>query len=120
MIDNIVLGKMIKDFRDKKGLTQDQLADMVAEGETINKDECESSRVISVDLLQSSDNAIDKAIFNAFNDSGTSLGYVYYEIDNNGYILFAQWSESDNSGVVGQYPDPETDPEAVHILGSRF
>ena len=29
MIDNIVLGKMIKDFRDKKGLTQDQLADMV-------------------------------------------------------------------------------------------
>ena len=99
-----------------------QLADMVAEGEMDGISGCCSGQLVRVDSLSNSDNPIDVAIYNTLMDNAAGDGYIYFELSEDGYfnVLFAQWSENEDSGIVGQYPEPETDPEAVHVLGEVY
>ena len=97
-----------------------KLADMYAEGNTDEINDCCSGQVVSVDSLANSNSPIDVAIYNALMDNGTSGGYVYFELDDDYNVIFAQWSESQDFGIVGQYPEPETDSTALHTVGIRF
>jgi type IV pilus assembly protein PilA len=96
-----------------------EMADMIAEGK-LPEGEYTSGVVLSIDDLESSDKAIDKALYDALKDSGLDECYVYYEVDQNYNITMAQWSESRDEGIVGQYPDPETDYKEKHEIGEKF
>lgn len=95
-----------------------ELADSIAEGRL--PDLPNSGVVVSIDDLKDSDNEIDKAIYNSMKDNGDDSGYVYYEVDQDYNVKVAQWSESRDEGIVGQYPDPETDYKEKHEIGEKF
>lgn len=63
---------------------------------------------------------IDYSICSTFRYSGADKGYIYFEIDDENNVVAAQWAESTIEGIVGQYPDPEKDPSAVHKIGYKF
>ena len=99
-----------------------EFADMLAEaGSTAElEDESSSGVVLSMDDLKNSDKIVDKAVYDALKNNGDDSGYIYYEVDQNYNVKVAQWSESRDEGIVGQYPDPETDYKEEHELGEKF
>jgi len=56
----------------------------------------------------------------ALEQNGNASGYVYWEVDTSKYKpAVAQWADEEE-GIVGQYPDPESDPKAEHEVGRKF
>ena len=67
------------------------------------------------------DDIIQKAVKAALTDNGISgESYISWSIGSRFRPDWTQWSESDDGGMVGQYPDPETDAAAEHTIGSKY
>lgn len=63
---------------------------------------------------------LEKAVYEALQDNGAGSGAAAWEIENNNPI-WAQWADKTNSDtLVGQYPKPETDYDAIHAIGENF
>lgn len=70
------------------------------------------------------DNAVGKEVKAALKKEGIENGYISISIDKNGHAdpsNYAQWSETEDSSLVGQYPDPpKTVDKALDItLGKK-
>ena len=76
---------------------------------------------VAVSSLAASDKLQD-AVAKAMSDNGDASGAVSWNVSSNYKPTWAQWA--DNSGstaqLVGQYPNPETDPDQVHTIGASF
>ena len=101
-------------------------ADLIADGRKNEIEQYEKSdnygKVLRItDLKDASvDNWIDYSLYHAFEDSDMMDGYIYFELGENYEITFAQWAETDGEGIVGQYPDYESDPDKKHKIGQRI
>ena len=93
------------------------VADMLADGENMT-DVRSLGYPKKISELDTS-NPIENAVYQAMKDNGDDSGYVYWEIDNDYRITFAQFGE-ETDGVIGQYPEPETDPSNDHDMGYKF
>ncbi|MBR1764360.1 MAG: zinc ribbon domain-containing protein [Ruminococcus sp.] len=74
---------------------------------------------VALDKLGESEDPLAQAVYTALNDLGEEDILVYWELDEKGEPTFAQVCRED-SRIVGQYPDPETDRDAKHDIGTRF
>ncbi len=65
---------------------------------------------------------IEKAVKDALSDNGSGSGAVYWNIDASTLKpTVAQWADTTGgSQLVGQYPNPETDPDKLHTLGTSY
>lgn len=94
-------------------------SDLINDGKLSEIKAGQRKNVAVADLKE--EDAIQKAIKQALKASGIDEGYVSWSVDNN--LLqpaWAQWSVSDGAGIVGQYPDPESDPKTEHYSGEKF
>lgn len=102
------------------------VADLIADGRENEIDEYRKSdnygKPVRLSDLKKADSGscIDYSIYRTFVDNEIEDGYIYFEIDDENNIVAAQWAESTDEGIVGQYPDPEKDPSAVHKIGYKF
>lgn len=84
-----------------------KVADLVADGEHV--DDIKTDGAVSVESLKDSNNPVLKAVYDALKDNGEGLGYVYieYYVDDDGVAdHFAQWSETEDGALLGQFPNP--------------
>lgn len=101
-----------------------QAADLVVEGTVVNDSNSVTTAVIS-DWSSESD-ALKKAVYDALKNNGDGAGACAYSIDTSGNVEWAQWANTVNGAaptgavMLGQYPDPETDPDATHAMGTKF
>lgn len=72
------------------------------------------SELIRGDVLQK-----ELASYLSIEDADFLNGYISYEVSTYKKITWAQWS-ADKKGIVGQYPNPETDPYNEHNIGEEF
>lgn len=93
-------------------------ADMMADGES-DKIKTGTFGPIAVSLLDET-NHIEAEIKKNFTENGFTEGYVLWELDESKQPTYAQWAQSITSSVIGQYPDPVTDPAAENNLGKKF
>ena len=98
----------------------DGISDLVEKGEMtkIPTGKFGSIRITDLDTTEYFQNIVKKNL----GEKGLyDEGFITWEIDTNTFKpVFAQWSESTSSPIVGQYPDPETDPNAQHSIGAKF
>ena len=92
-------------------------SDVVADGGNLSTIASQSASKIG-DL--SSGNVCQKAVYNALKDNGDDSGYVMWDIGSTYNVVKAQFSTSNGDDIVGQYPDPETDPDQTHKIGDSF
>lgn len=101
-----------------------QAADLVVEGTVVNESNSVTTAVIS-DWSSESD-ALKKAVYDALKTNGKGAGACAYSIDASGNVEWAQWADTVNGAaptgavMLGQYPDPETNPDATHAIGTKF
>ena len=77
---------------------------------------------VAVSSLSSSDKLQD-AVAKAMSDNGDASGAVAWNVSTNYKPTWAQWADSATTStdqLVGQYPNPETDPDVVHTIGASF
>lgn len=110
------------------------ITDLIADGNEVSVQEYKNSdnygKVISLNELADGFNGriidvdgaeyIDYCICSAFRDNDAEKGYIYFEIDDENNVVAAQWAESTDEGIVGQYPDPEFDPTVKHKIGEIY
>lgn len=66
---------------------------------------------------------LEKAVKKALSDNGDAAGYVYWTIDDTTKnVKLAQWSSADLSTdtIVGQWPNPTSDYDTLHKIGTSF
>lgn len=66
---------------------------------------------------------LEKAVKKALSDNGNAAGYVYWTIDGTTKnVKLAQWSSADSSTdtIVGQWPNPTSDYDTLHKIGTSF
>lgn len=66
---------------------------------------------------------LEKAVKKALSDNGDAAGYVYWTIDGTTKnVKLAQWSSADSSTdtIVGQWPNPTSDYDTLHKIGTSF
>ncbi len=101
-------------------------ADLVADGRRLEIEQYKNTdnyrKAVRISDLENADadNWIEYSIYKAFEDNYAADGYIYFELDEQEGVTFAQWAENDETGIVGQYPDPETDPDKKHKIGQRI
>lgn len=101
-----------------------QAADLVVEGTVVNDSNSVTNAAISG--WSSESDALKKAVYDALKDNGDGAGACAYSIDTSGNVEWAQWANTVNGApptgavMLGQYPDPETDPDATHAIGTKF
>lgn len=102
-----------------------QAADLVVEGTPIGTGESVSASLVS-SFSGDAATTLKGAVYQALKDNGDGAGVCAWNIDNSGNVTWAQWANDANGAVptgavmVGQYPDPETDPDATHAIGTQF
>lgn len=100
-----------------------QAADLVVEGTVVDSSMNQTASVINAaNFNATGSNALQKAVYKALKDNGDGAGACAWNIDGKGNVTWAQWAStvSTSAQMVGQYPDPETDPDSTHVLGSAF
>lgn len=66
---------------------------------------------------------LQAAVNKALKDNGNNAGYVFWEIDSTTKnVTLAQWSSADGSTstIVGQWPNPTSDYDTLHTIGTSF
>lgn len=98
-----------------------QAADLIVEGSTISE---AGTTVTATEISSwSSEDAksLKGAVYQALKDNGEGAGACAFQMDASGNVLWAQWAnKTTGSQVVGQYPNPETNPDATHTIGTSF
>lgn len=77
---------------------------------------------VAVSFLDDS-KVLEKAVKKALSDNGDAAGYVYWTIDDTTKnVKLAQWSSADSSTgtIVGQWPNPTSDYDTLHKIGTSF
>ena len=65
--------------------------------------------------------ALQKAVKSELKIKGITDGYVAWDINNTTLKPeYTQWADSTEDGIVGQYPNPETDAKNLHRIGSQY
>ena len=93
-------------------------ADMVAEGKMSSFTAANTNYNGAVPSDQDAD-VILKAVGVAMSDNGSAVGVCAWHIDNY-KPKWAQWADDAASTMIGQYPNPETNPDASHTIGASF
>ena len=97
-------------------------ADIISDGANISL--INSQAVTQVSALSSASAStapLQAAVYKALSDNGDNSGYCYWTIGGNNNVSLAQWASSNASGdIVGKYPDPETNPDTGHKIGTSF
>ena len=93
-------------------------ADIIADGGRVES--LDTNGVVSVESFKDSTDPLKKAVYEALKENGEGLGYVYirFDLDDDDAQNFAQWSETEDGDVIGQFPDPpksEEEVEKVHF-----
>lgn len=103
-----------------------QLADYIVSGklntlEDVKKFFPKSTSEHGMDISKKPSAEGDLIIYNYLMDNDVNSGYVYFEVDDEFNAKFAHWTENrDTESMVGQYPNPKTDPNAKHKFGEKF
>lgn len=84
-------------------------SDFIADNETVNA--VKTNEAEAVESFRNSADPLKTAVYEAVKDSmGTeiNLGYAYISFDPNNEQAdnFVQWSETNQSSIIGQYPNP--------------
>lgn len=100
------------------------ITDLIADGK-VNQVFAEtgftSTLPISVTAGSTTNADLKTAINAAMADNGSSSGAVAYTISTQKKVAWAQWADSTSATeLIGQYPNPETDPDATHTFGTSF
>ncbi len=66
------------------------------------------------------EDSVKNAVYNALKDNGDGVGVAKYEINDVGEVVLAQWATGNNAKIVGQYPNPENNPDTPHTFGTGF
>ena len=96
-----------------------QAADMVAEGEDPAAFTFGPTKP-SANTGTNFQGKVENAVYNALKDNGDGVGVAYYDINGEGEVTGAQWATGTGAAIVGQYPNPEKDPDVAHSIGSIF
>lgn len=98
-----------------------EAADMLVEGTSVTNTASQSGAVEVKSLQNTNTDAKSKlanAVYNALKDNGDGAGWCLYMVNDDGSVNFAQWcdveSDSDSTGVLGQYPDPCKDADKAN------
>ncbi|MBR6045495.1 MAG: prepilin-type N-terminal cleavage/methylation domain-containing protein [Ruminococcus sp.] len=66
---------------------------------------------------------LKNAVIKAMEDNGSGSGIVWWQVASK-KVKCAQWADKGTTAtddtMVGQYPEPETDPDATHKIGGSF
>lgn len=69
----------------------------------------------------STTNKLQDAVKTAMSDNGSGAGAVAWNVGADYKVKWAQWADTTSgSQLVGQYPNPETNPDTMHTLGTSF
>ena len=102
--------------------SNNQAADMVAEGEdptafTFGGTNGTAPTANNGATFQAK---VENAVYNALKDNGDGVGVAKYAINAEGEVTLAQWATGTGAAIVGQYPNPEKDPDKAHTMGQGF
>ena len=98
------------------------LSDLVADGKVAQVSSESFNHALPINQGNSGTNhELKAAIDTAMADNGSSSGAVAYFISSQKKIIWAQWADATGATeLIGQYPNPETDPDATHTFGQSF
>ena len=100
--------------------TNNQAADLIAEGEAVTAaNGFVSKSAVEIKTLNGG-NKLEQAIYDALKDNGDGVGVAKYAINAEGEVTLAQWATGTGAAIVGQYPNPEKDPDKAHTMGTGF
>ena len=91
--------------------------DIMTSGDELDEEDSLASGVgikISASMassLSGQQKKLAEAVYDAFKQNGDSAGYCSYVFNANGALSFAQWSRTASNNILGQYPNPCTDPD---------
>lgn len=98
-----------------------EAADLIVDGKE-GSISATASPPVAVSSLDDS-KVLEKAVKKALSDNGDAAGYVYWTIDGTTKnVKLAQWSSADSSTdtIVGQWPNPTSDYDTLHKIGTSF
>lgn len=99
-----------------------EASDLIVDG---NESKITAQDVVAVSGLSTNttNDPLQAAVNKALKDNGKNAGYVFWEIDSTTKnVTLAQWSSADGSTstIVGQWPDPTSDYDTLHTIGTSF
>lgn len=99
-----------------------EASDLIVDG---NESKITAQDVVAVSGLSTdtTNDPLQAAVNKALKDNGNNAGYVFWEIDGTTKnVTLAQWSSADGSTstIVGQWPDPTSDYDTLHTIGTSF
>lgn len=99
-----------------------EASDLIVDG---NESKITAQDVVAVSGLSTdtTNDPLQAAVNKALKDNGNNAGYVFWEIDSTTKnVTLAQWSSADDSTstIVGQWPDPTSDYDTLHTIGTSF
>ena len=99
------------------------IADTVADGGISKISDGEYSGPANNITNVGTDTTLVDAVKKAMEDNGSGAGVVYFKVDGK-KVVCAQWADkgtnSGDSTMVGQYPEPESNPDDEHAFGTSF
>lgn len=99
------------------------IADTVADGGIAKISDGEYSGPVSNISNVGTDTTLIDAVKKAMEDNGSGAGVVYFKVATK-KVVCAQWADkgttTGTSTMVGQYPEPETNPDKEHSFGTSF
>ncbi len=100
------------------------ITDLISEGKVADVDNASGQGKLFSNEIKNLENSSDKveaAVYTAMADNGSGSGAVAYYINDKKKIGWAQWADATGATeLIGQYPNPETDPDATHTFGQSF
>lgn len=99
-----------------------EASDLIVDG---NESKITAQDVVAVSGLSTdtTNDPLQAAVNKALKDNGNNAGYVFWEIDSTtNNVTLAQWSSADGSTstIVGQWPNPTSDYDTLHTIGTSF
>lgn len=99
-----------------------EASDLIVDG---NESKITAQGVVAVSGLSTdtTNDPLQAAVNKALKDNGNNAGYVFWEIDSTTKnVTLAQWSSADDSTstIVGQWPNPTSDYDTLHTIGTPF
>jgi type IV pilus assembly protein PilA len=97
------------------------LSDLVADGKVADVHSELINSALPINRTSGNNVPLCNAIDTAMADNGSSSGAVACFISAQKKIVWAQWADATGATeLIGQYPNPETDPDATHTFGTSF
>ena len=94
-----------------------EAAIIMADGDSVDSDDSlAAGSGIKIDSnmtssLTGTQKRLAEAIYKAFKNNGADSGYCLYVFGADGKLNFSQWSSQQSGAILGQYPDPCSDPD---------